>query len=1019
VLNSQSHDTAPGDPSPRRSLGSSRKHNPSSLLTRSLLLVASAGFLLALIFVTPTSKAQNEDSESYDPKLFGEVALYLQEHYLDPDRIAPRELIEKTFATLENSVDEIFVENSDPTQSFVAVNVDTNVKIFDLNTVSNSKKSLSDAMAMLRDVFLFLQANYNGETALSKIQYAVLNGFLGGLDPHTLVFSPDAFKEFYVHIEGEIGGVGMYVGTRDGKLQVIEVLKDTPAFRAKFKKGDFITRIGDESTINMTVKEAVERIRGPRGSTVTLTIKRPLKDEPSKLETKAIPVKRARVVIKSVESKLITGWNAENKGNWTGGVGYVICQNFDKNTYRSLRENLRRLRLQNGDRPLAGLLLDLRGNSGGLLTQAIEMCDYFLESGNIVSTATRGEVRRETGAKDNGDEPTYPIIVLANQGSASGAEIVAGALQKNHRAILLGTSTFGKGSVQQLHRLSNEAQLKITVSEYLIPGNISIQENGVVPDILAEPVTFADGLPPKKPLHAASSGEEKALRPPQEPAADAAIIEGEFNLFPDDRHPTEKDYEKHIVSRFAREEFPQYTLQYFFEPEKVDPDSDAFISGDLHPERDELVQTALELIRVADKPFRANELLANKKDEIEQLRLDLFDQIVTKLKEKGVDWRSGDDGGSDLELKLSHEFVEVPSGDDDDPISIPQVVVSATATNKGSTPFHRLKGISKSDYYPFSEREFLFGKVDPNQSVTRRVRIRLPYFPNSRDDLMTFELTTDNGKPILTQSMSIRLEDQGRPRFRYEAELRDSAGKAITAIEPGMDVALALKITNTGSAAAHKGIAILRNETGRQVFLKEGYGRIEFTELAVGAIEELEFRFEVRAGEPVESYKFELAVVDSYSRAGLSHALDIPRGDAQREGVAPTEPFVNGKVFEPPVIEARLFDPDTKEVVLTSKRSILQLESSIRSPRGSALRAWVVSNVLNSSNTPPDKIIFASSGGKDHMELKRPVPIREGVNLVTVFAKDDDNLESRLNLFVRREATATRLASPETETTKK
>ncbi|MAG93076.1 MAG: hypothetical protein CMJ48_04940 [Planctomycetaceae bacterium] len=1010
-MNSQPRDTAPGDPSPRPSIGSSQKHRPYSLLTRSLLLVASATFLLALIFVTPTSKAQNEDGDSYDPKLFGEVALYLQEHYLDPDRIAPRELIEKTFATLENSVDEIFVENSDPTQSFVAVNVDTNVKMFNLNKVSNSKKSLADAMAMLRDVFLFLQANYDGETALSKIQYAVLNGFLGGLDPHTLVFSPDAFKDFYVHIEGEIGGVGMYVGTRDGKLQVIEVLKDTPAFRAKFKKGDLITRIGDESTINMTVKEAVERIRGPRGSTVTLTVKRPLKDEPSKLETKAIPVKRARVVIKSVESKLITSWNPENEGNWIGGVGYVICQNFDKNTYRSLRESLRRLRLQNGDQPLAGLILDLRGNSGGLLTQAIEMCDYFLESGNIVSTATRGEVQRETSAKDDGDEPLYPIIVLANQGSASGAEIVAGALQKNHRAVLLGTSTFGKGSVQQLHRLSNEAQLKITVSEYLIPGNISIQENGVVPDILAEPVTFADALPPK-PIQE-DSGK------PQQPGTEKTAIEGEFNLFPDDRHPTEKDYEKHIVSRCAREEFPQYTLQYFFEPEKVDPDSDAFISGDLHPERDELVQTALQLIRVADKPFRADELLTKKRNEIEQLRLDLFDQIVTKLNEKGVDWRNGTGGGSDLDLKLSHEFVEVPSGDDTDPIEIPQVVVSATATNKGLTPFHRLKGISKSDYYPFSEREFLFGKVDPNQSVTRRVRIRLPYFPNTRDDLMTLELTTDDGKPILTQSLSIRRKDQGRPRFRYEAELRNPEGKAITTVQPGMDAALGLKITNTGSAAAHKGIAILRNETGRQVFLKEGYGRIEFTELGVGATEEVEFRFEVRDGEPVESYKFELAVVDFYSGAGLSHALEIPRGGAQRGGLAPTEPFVNGKVFEQPIIEARLFDPDTKEVVLTSERSALQLESSIRSPRGSALRAWVVSNVLNSDNTPPDKIVFASSAGKEKMELKRPVPIREGVNLITVFAKDDDNLEARLNLFVRRGVTKTALADPEAETTTK
>ena len=1007
MLNSQSHDSAPDgtsrQPVGRPSAESRRRPGgappPSGLITRGLLLVACAGLLLALIFATPTSKAQNEDSDSYDPRLFGEVAVYLRGNYLDPDRISPRELVEKTFATLENSVDEIFVENSDPNQDFVAVNVDTNVKMFNLNKVSNDKDSLGQAMGMLRDVFLFLQANYNGETELSKIQYAVLNGFLGGLDPHTLVFSPDAFKEFYVHIEGEIGGVGMYVGTRDGKLQVIEVLKDTPAFRAKFKKGDRITRIGDESTINMTVKEAVERIRGPRGSTVTLTIKRPSTEDVGKLETKAIPVKRARVVIKSVESKLITAWNPENEGNWTGGVGYVVCQNFDKNTYRSLRQNLRRLEEQNGDKPLAGLILDLRGNSGGLLTQAVEMCDFFLESGNIVSTAARGEVQRKTSAGDDGREPTYPIIALADQASASGAEIVVGALQKNHRAVLLGTSTFGKGSVQQLHRLSNDAQLKITVSEYLLPGNISIQENGVVPDILAQPVTFADDLAPEIPDAAPSNDEGGAT-------AKSTVIEGEFNLFPDDRHLKEKDYDRHIVSRFARKEFPKYTLKYFFEPEEADPDSDAFISGDLRPEGDKLVQTALRLIRMADKPFRADELLAKKADDIAKLRLDLFDEIVGKLNEKGVDWQRGNDGSSDLELEVSHEFVEVPSGDPDDPIPVPQVVVSARLTNKGAEPLHRLKGISQSDYFSFSEREFLFGKLEPGQSTERRVRIRLPYFPSQRDDLMAIEVSSDDGKALLTKSISILLEDHGRPRFRYQAELRDGAtGKPITSIGPGTNGSLLLKVTNTGSAPAHKGIAILRNETGRQVFLKEGFGRIEFTELAVGATHDVEFRFEVREGEPVESYKFELAVVDSYSGASLSHGVEIPHISRQL-----AEPFPNGKAFEQPVITARIYDPETKKDVLASDRSTLQLESTIRSPRGSALRAWVVSNVLNSRGTPPDKIVFASSGGKDSMELKRPVPIREGINLVTVFAKDEDNLESRLNLFVRRGSTPTKLA---------
>jgi hypothetical protein len=253
---------------------------------------------LAFFFLgAPPAATKTEDEEPDYPRLFSELARNLSLHYLDLGRIHPRPLIEKAFSAIENAAEEIYVENSDPANPIVSVHVGSKAQAFNLSSV----ESFEQAIQMLENVFEFLKTHYEGESSLNEIRYAAANGFLNGLDPHTLVFSPDAFKDFSVHIEGEISGVGMYVGSRDGKLVVIEVLKGdtvpTPAHKAGFKKGDIITKIGDESTINMSVPEAVDKIRGPRHSTVTLTIKRPSAEDSKKLETHVISVQRDRVEI--------------------------------------------------------------------------------------------------------------------------------------------------------------------------------------------------------------------------------------------------------------------------------------------------------------------------------------------------------------------------------------------------------------------------------------------------------------------------------------------------------------------------------------------------------------------------------------------------------------------------------------------------------------------------------------------------------------------------------------------------
>jgi carboxyl-terminal processing protease len=955
-------------------------------LARGWLILISAFVVLTALLSGPPTAARNAKEDAPDfPGLFEEVARYLKLYYLDLDRINARPLVEKAFLAIENVADEIFVENAEPGSPRIAVHANSKVQVFNLSSVEN----LDDAVSMLENVFQFLKRNYQGEMPLNEVRYAAMNGFLGGIDPHTLVFSPEAFEDFSVHIEGEISGVGMYVGTRDGKLTVIEVLKGatqpTPAFKAGFKKGDIITKIDDESTINMTVTEAVEKIRGPRYSKVALTIKRPSADDPEKLDTHVIDVQRDRVEIKSVESKLIPDWNKDGTGPWKGGVGYVKVINFDKNTTDSLKRHLDHLREENG-KPLAGLIFDLRDNSGGLLTQAVEMSDLFLDAGSIVITATRGPGRAEKlqfqDARKDGSEPGYPIVVLANETSASGAEIVIGALQKNNRAIVLGTRTFGKGSVQQLHRLSNGAQLKITVSEYLIPGKISIQENGVVPDVQAKQVVLGD------------SG---------------------YDLFANERSATERNYEAHIVSRFAKKEAPSYTVDYLFDPPKDDPYSDRFMSGELEPAKDKLVQMGLRLLALGGSPFSPRDILQEKKPEIESLKRELFQEIVAALAEKGIDWSAGEapaapeEPAGKLELSLSSEIVQEPSGDKEDPIPVNKLVVTAKLANKGERTLHRLKGLSRSEYYLYKEQEFLFGKVAPGEMVSRSVSVRLPYFPHARNDLFTVDVSSTTAPPaqdgppadkvLLTGSLQVELKDAGRPAFSYAADLIDAKSKEpLTALGPGDEAILKVKVKNIGSATAHKGITILRNETEprRQVFLQKG--RIEYAELKPQTETEVEFHFDVREGEPVDRYDFELAIADSYSGATLARKLTIAR-----RGKEDASPFPNGTQFSPPVITATVLDPETDKPVILTGKDRLRLQAVIRSPDTDVFKAWVFNSALGEHELPPDKIFYVDSRGEPQLKIETSVALKKGVNLFTVVSNDRTGLESRYNIVVRRE----------------
>ena len=323
-------------------------------------------------------------------------------------------------------------------------------------------KTFSDVLAIVQD-------NYVEKADQKKLMYGAINGMLRELDPHSSFLRPEDFKELQIETKGKFGGLGIEITLRDNILTVVAPLEDTPADKAGIHSNDQIIKIDDQPSQDMTLMEAVQKMRGPKGTKVKLTIIR--KGERKPLEFELV---RDIISIRSVRSRVVEP-----------GYGYVKISSFQSGTGSDLRKALDQL--ESSSTPLLGLILDLRNDPGGLLDQAVEVSDEFLDEGLIVYTGGRLDSQKmRFEAHKNAKPHNYPIVVLVNSGSASASEIVAGALQDHKRAILLGEPTFGKGSVQTVIPLNDGSAIRLTTSLYYTPSGRSIQAKGIEPDILVK-----------------------------------------------------------------------------------------------------------------------------------------------------------------------------------------------------------------------------------------------------------------------------------------------------------------------------------------------------------------------------------------------------------------------------------------------------------------------------------------------------------------------------------------------------
>lgn len=366
------------------------------------------------------------------------------------------------------------------------------------------------SLHVLTKILYYVEENYVTGVDEQNLIRGAIRGMLATLDPHTVYMSPEIYHELKVDTSGRFDGIGIEVTLRDGFLTVVAPIKGSPAEEAGVQTGDRIVRINGHPTKDLNLSEAVTMMRGKRGSHVVLTVARAGVRNPFD-----IAITRKIIKVPSVTSRLLDE-----------RIGSVAISSFQQGTARALEKALKEMEASG---PLAGLVLDLRRNPGGLLEQAVEVSDLFLDRGVIVTTESRGQEIDRREAHPEGTEPDYPMVVLVDGGSASAAEIVAGALQDNKRATVIGTTSFGKGSVQTVIDLDDGSGLKITVARYLTPSGRIIQDQGIKPDIVvqakpakgpkaeAETPEMPEALPVEKP------------RSEEKPAAEAPKVDHQLD----------------------------------------------------------------------------------------------------------------------------------------------------------------------------------------------------------------------------------------------------------------------------------------------------------------------------------------------------------------------------------------------------------------------------------------------------------------------------------------------------------
>jgi carboxyl-terminal processing protease len=966
----------------------------------------------------------------------------IRNKYVDPARVKPRQMFLSALNQIQKEVAEVIVRYDEKTNK-VMVQVDTESKDFRVDNVQGHW----DVAARLREVFSFLQQHLKDSGAdLREVEYAACNGMLRTLDPHSVFLTPDAYREMNLSTSGHFGGLGIVISIRDQMLTVMKPMQGTPAGRSGLKRMDRIIKINNESTLNMPLDDAVSRLRGKPGSKVTIWVQR---DGAEGWQgTRPFELVREEIQVKSVESRSLAA-----------GIGYVRLSGFQSSTADELDKALTDLHKKER---LKGLVLDLRSNPGGLLEQAALVADRFLEEGVIVSTAGATEGREEKRATRPGTEPDYPLVVLVNGSSASASEIVAGALKNLDRAIIVGQTTFGKGSVQLVFpRVTpDNAALKLTIAQYLTPGDYSIQGVGVSPDVALDPMT-ADTL--------------------------------EMDLFRSDRALRERDLTKSLNGAAKRNpERPTFTLRYNLPESARAKIRDTGDDLDQDFELDFAIKVGQGLVSRLT-PGRRPEQLRAAKTYLEKLQTGEIDAVSADLAKLGVDWAAppkevhAGPTAADYEVKVTTDRTNnaIVAGD--------SMLLNVSVKNKSKAPIFQLRAVTKSDGIFWDEKELAFGRVGPGETKVATVPMgfcevegkkpgstkplpedakricKIPRDADTRADIVRIQFFGEGGEPPRDAELRPTITAEPRPIFAYNYQVADNRpGNGDGQIALGEGVTIYLNVKNVGKGQSYETQANLRNLAGDGLLLHAG--RFDVSNMKPGDGRNVSFTFDVLESLQEPTANVEISVADrdlrvvSSERAKLGVVkgalpLTSTGGLVSAPGVVPVrgQPLVaapvvgqlaKGSVQERLAVsgeftkvnlgesrfgfvESARLKPATGaakvlfEPLLSHSPPLLDVAPASLSTRANKVR---VAGTATDTDRVRDVFVFvgprkvfyqSNRKGADQrkMTFAFDADLQPGVNVITVVARENEDTATRHTMVVRRDGpNGEPLPTPKAET---
>ena len=984
-------------------------------------------------------------------KIFNQTLVRIRDNYVDPTRVDTKSMLVAALESVQRNIAEVLVDVRDD-KSEITVTVNDKTQAFNIADVDAPWR----LAARLKEIFRFIQANMNPTSDPAQIEYAAVNGMLSTLDPHSILLDPDGAREMDISTSGKFGGIGIVIGlrkdkkTNENRLTVMSLVPgETPASRAGLKAGDRIVKIGDEPTINLTLNEAMNRLRGDPQTKVTVTIERGVADNVQ--PPQPFDLVRDIIHVPSVHPHMLAG-----------NIGYLKLDQFTQGLSAEMKKAMDDLKAKGAK----AWILDLRGNPGGLLDEAVRVSDVFIDSGTLVSTVGyAGKQREEKRAQVAGTDH-LPLAVLVSPTSASASEIVAGALKNLDRGVIIGQTSFGKGSVQVLYDYEDGSKLKLTIAQYLTPNDVSIQSVGITPDIELDRLFVPEKVATYK---------------------DFLRLERPINRW------READLEAHLTSKNARDgEKPGDVLRYVEEekakkkpaaPDNSDDDDAAALPAqagqaadddDAPPDGSEKFVEDFQMTFARDflqgaTAMHRHDLLRERKDFLAKRRVDEEQRIATALAKLGIDWSTGPrTPGAKLVAHVSTDKQgnRVTAGD--------VIAITGQVTNAGTAPAYQVHAVAKNDDWTFEGAELVFGKIDPGQTKTYTTYMKTLKESETRTDQLEWSFSEANGAKVDAPVTNIALEGLPRPQFAYAYQLIDTdGGNGDGLVQAGESFHLKVTVKNVGKGPGLMTSALLKNDTGNGIVVNKG--RFELKQLPVGETRTLDFTFDVKKNFDAKEAVLDLSVVDQDLREGVNEKLKFPVASASA-GPQAAKGFVRISKKDTDVREGA--DEGAAVIGVAKKNAILAvtgrtgnwvrvevepgrpgfLPASAVVAGGSAATAsafapsWQVtpptialnvsahettSDRFTLSGTAVDvnhledvyilvsnrdskidgkKVFYQSNRGKktaSKLDFQAAVPLWPGNNLITVVARESNEVKAVQNVFVLKNTSPLRTSQAE------